>query len=103
MNQKGKYTLYFLSGNTVFVSQNTSLACWRVTLVSVSCLLNWGELTGSRVTFKGGKSRFGWEGRAAKTGEKMLCLGQSCSAFGLHPVMTSLCPEKRKKIEWPCF
>lgn len=81
--------------------QNTSLACWRVTLVSISCLLNWGELASSQVTFKGGRHRFGWEGRAAKTGEKMLHLGQSCSAFGLLPVMPSLCPEK--KNDWPCF
>lgn len=37
--------------------QNTSLAHWRVTPVSISHLLNWCELPSSRVTFKGSRCR----------------------------------------------
>lgn len=51
VNHKGKYTLNFLSGNSVFVS----LARWKDTQVSISHLLNWSELPSSQVTFKGGR------------------------------------------------
>lgn len=83
--------------------QNTSLARCRVTPVSISRLLNRDELPSSQVTFKAGRCRYGWESRAVKAGEQMLCLGESCSAFGLLPVMPSLCPDVTKKFEWVQF
>lgn len=90
--------LHFLSGNAVFASPKHFSDMQKSNTSAHKLLpkLGWAELKISMELSREVGAGTDGKSSAVKTGEQMLPLGESCSAFGLLPVMTSLRPDRRK-------